>query len=583
MAAGGRTSVLARLVLALMICAAALPTVAVAQQQTDPSPPPAEQPQPAPTEPTTPTGNPFVLGIAAHAWWLDPEVYGDQLFPALDDLQVTTVRLGIDWKRFEETPGVYDWSMYDRVLGELARRNIVVVANFNTIPAWASVDFEGCADGLEINHCQLREDMYPAFERSVEAALARYAWIEHWEYWNEPEMWVHLGQSGPTYLRMLKTFYDTAHRINPEVTVAAQTLVGSEYMEFMYNLSDVAYGKGNEPWDAISFHPYNFEYRAGSGERPLEINYDRVVWLRDLMVAREDGDKKIWITEYGWYLDEQQQAQNLPPALDWLQAQPYIAFAHIHMLHDWTNEPGQVFGLMEIVPDENGERFLGPDTEFRPKELFYNAFKNYPLDLPGRRPSDPNAWIVPETGHSVEGRFLKAWQERGGLEILGFPLTRPYYRQQDDGSWLLVQDFERMRFEFHPEHVGTPFEVLGQLMGSITASGKFGDPPFQLLAACQSTPDRLCFEETGHAISGGFKRFWESRGGLVAFGYPLSGEFIENGLTVQYFERVRMEYHGNGLILLGALVRDELHEVGWMGPGSLIETDIRTPTRRQFR
>jgi hypothetical protein len=51
---------------------------------------------------------------------------------------------------------------------------------------------------------------------------------------------------------------------------------------------------------------------------------------------------------------------------------------------------------------------------------------------------------------------------------------------------------------------------------------------------------------------------------------------------VQYFERVRMEYHGNGLILLGALVRDELHEVGWMGPGSAIETDYRTPTRRQF-
>ena len=365
--------------------------------------------------------------------------------------------------------------------------------------------------------------------------------------------------------------------------MAAQTLVGHEYMGYVYNLSEEAYGKGNEPWDAISIHPYNFEYRAGSGERPLEINYDRVVWLRDLMVAREDGDKKIWVTEYGWYLDEQQQAQNLPPALDWLQAQPYIEFAHIHMLHDWTDERGQVFGLMEIVPDANGERYLSPETEFRAKPLFYNAFKNYPRDLPGRPPSEPDAWIVPETGHSVEGRFLRAWQERGGLEILGFPLTRPYYRQQEDGSWLLVQDFERMRFEFHPIHVGTEFEVLGRLMGNDAAAGKRLDPPFQPLAVCESTASWRCFPETGHAISAGFKEFWEARGGLMTFGYPLSGEFVEDGLTVQYFERVRLEYHGDGLILLGALVRDELHHVGWMGPGSLIETDTRVPTRRQFR
>src|SRR5687767_9983110 len=38
---------------------------------------------------TTQDGNPMIYGIASHAWWLDPEVYGDQLLPALDDLGVT--------------------------------------------------------------------------------------------------------------------------------------------------------------------------------------------------------------------------------------------------------------------------------------------------------------------------------------------------------------------------------------------------------------------------------------------------------------------------------------------------------------
>ena len=160
MAAGRGTSVLARIFLALMICMVAVPAVAGAQEQ------------PPPAEPAQPTGNPFVFGVAAHAWWLDPQVYGDQLLPALDDLQVTTVRIGIDWKRFEPTPGSYDWSLYDRVFGELAKRNILIIANFNTIPAWASVDPDGCAnEALEIHTCQLREDLYPAYERAVEAVL----------------------------------------------------------------------------------------------------------------------------------------------------------------------------------------------------------------------------------------------------------------------------------------------------------------------------------------------------------------------------------------------------------------------------
>ncbi len=531
-----------------------------------------------------PPGNPMVFGVASHAWWLDPLVYGDQLLPALDDLQVTTVRLGIDWKRFEPSPGVYDWSLYDRVFSELAIRNIVIIANFNTIPAWASVDQEGCAvEELEIHTCQLREDAYPAFERAIEAAVSRYAWIQYWEFWNEPEMWRYLGQDGTVYLRMLRTFYDIAHRINPEIVVAAQTLVGHEYMGYIYNLSEEWYGDGNEPWDAISIHPYNFEYFPGEGERPLEINYDRMNWLRDLMIERGHADMKIWVTEYGWYVSEEQQARNLGPTLDWLQAQPYIQFAHIHMLHDWTDEPGQVFGLMEIVPDANGSRYLAPDTVFRPKPAFYNAFKFYPKDRPGHTPqASANVMVVPETGQTVEGRFLRAWHERGGLEILGFPMTRPYYRQQADGSWLLVQDFERMRFEYHPGNQGTEWEVLGQLMGNITAQGRRTEPEFTPLAACETTATSICFPETGHTVSGEFKAFWESRGGLITFGYPISSVFVEDGLTVQYFERARIEDHGNGLFLLGALVRDELHDIGWMGPGSLIQVDPRAPTRRQF-
>lgn len=537
------------------------------------------------------TGNPMVFGIAAHAWWLDPEVYGDQLFAALDDLRVTTVRTPIDWKRFEPVEGQYDWSLYDRVFGELARRNIVIVADFNTIPGWASVDQAGCDDeATEIWVCELRADKVDAFKRAVRAVVSRYAWIEHWEFWNEPEMWQLLGEDATVYLRNLRIFYDIAHEVNPEIEVAAQTLVGPEYMEYMYNICASWYGAGNEPWDAISIHPYNWNYTPESSNPPMELAYDRIVNLRNLMIARGDGNQPIWITEYGWNNGAENMAKNLVAALDWMKRQPYIEFAHLHMLHDWNTVPVDFFGLMSIVPDANGFQYLGPDTQFTPKQPFYDAFKNYPRDGWPAKPWDAGSVYFPQTRQSLSGRFLKAWQARGGLEIMGYPLSRPYPRQDDNGNWLLVQDFERARLEYHPEFVGTDNEVLGTLIGAEITANRRAEPAFQPLGICPSSPERDCFAATGHSLAYGFRAYWKAHGGLTVFGYPISEEFVEvdpiSGIayTVQYFERARFEYHPELAgtpyeVLLGLLIRQDLEAEGVLPP----PPDIRTPTQPSYQ
>ncbi len=65
----------------------------------------------------------------------------------------------------------------------------------------------------------------------------------------------------------------------------------------------------------------------------------------------------------------------------------------------------------------------------------------------------------------------------------------------------------------------------------------------------------IYFKETGHNLSGNFQRFWQQRDGLRVFGYPLTEQISETvasrpvsspssqQLTVQWFERVRLEYH----------------------------------------
>jgi hypothetical protein len=53
------------------------------------------------------------------------------------------------------------------------------------------------------------------------------------------------------------------------------------------------------------------------------------------------------------------------------------------------------------------------------------------------------------------------------------------------------------------------------------------------------------YEQTGHNVGGAFLEFYDANGGVQTFGLPLSEAFLDSdsGLTVQYFEHVRLEWH----------------------------------------
>ena len=178
----------------------------------------------------------------------------------------------------------------------------------------------------------------------------------------------------------------------------------------------------------------------------------------------------------------------------------------------------------------------------------------------------------PLTGHSVEAPFYPYWEVQGGLPIFGYPLSDQF----TEGGYR-VQYFERQRFEAHPENAA-PYNVLFGLVGLKTAErrGLLKTPPF---AKTSATGGAGCefFPATGHNVCGGFRTYWHSHGldfgepgysdreSLALFGFPISETFeerLENGetYTVQYFERVRMEYHPKNpvpyKVLLGRLTAD---------------------------
>ena len=83
------------------------------------------------------------------------------------------------------------------------------------------------------------------------------------------------------------------------------------------------------------------------------------------------------------------------------------------------------------------------------------------------------------------------------------------------------------------------FGLLIQTISGLGASGPTND------ATAPSQPKAGCvyFEQTQHNACAGFAAYWSKFGGLPVFGYPISEEFVQNGVTVQYFERARFEWH----------------------------------------
>ncbi len=144
----------------------------------------------------------------------------------------------------------------------------------------------------------------------------------------------------------------------------------------------------------------------------------------------------------------------------------------------------------------------------------------------------------PVTRHNTCDAFRRFWESHGGLANFGYPLTRPYY---DPALNLAVQYFERARFELHRSADGSAVVLLGRL-GAERAAGRESEPPFQSADPIGRTDCRY-FPETGHNLCAGFRAYWEGFGGLAVFGYPISEEFTEDGMVVQYFERARFEWH----------------------------------------
>lgn len=145
----------------------------------------------------------------------------------------------------------------------------------------------------------------------------------------------------------------------------------------------------------------------------------------------------------------------------------------------------------------------------------------------------------PQTGHSVSFAFLTYFDRHGGVDMFGYPRTEEFTQ-----NGRIIQWFQRAVLEYHGDSADPAAQVQQRPLGvSLTANRQFvADTP------SPDSPTKHFFANTGFVVANGFLAYFNARGGVASFGYPVSGEIPEADSTgaihtVQYFQYARFEYH----------------------------------------
>jgi hypothetical protein len=231
------------------------------------------------------------------------------------------------WRYIEpERKGKFDWSESDRIVQASKAAGVKILARLDQQPAWSR------ADRTQKN---APPDNYQDYADFVSALVTRYSSsssigrIDAIQIWNEQNLNNEWGgaainqQQAQDYVKLLKLSYEAAKAADPSVTVitggVAQTGTDNDdarpddvYVRWMYEAGAKPY------FDVLGSHGHGYKAPPTVSPDEAESNqtwgghrffvFRRVEDMRQIMVDNGDGDKQIWLLEFGWTSDTVNQA-----------------------------------------------------------------------------------------------------------------------------------------------------------------------------------------------------------------------------------------------------------------------------------
>ncbi len=449
-----------------------------------------------------------LVGVSGNAFpW---EAHWSEFSNEIDQSHIGWARLELRWNQVEPNRNQWDWGGTDLLVNSYAPKQMNLLGLLGYSVAWAN---GGSGNATVFGPPQ---DM-DAWEAYVRATVSRYKdRIHSWEIWNEPDVAMFWnGQDGGdpvVYQQVLQRAYRAIKSVDPNATVMNGGLTGTERgANFLNTLIN---NGGGSYLDAVAFHGY---VENGSVD---SLFYYNVIWPL-IRQARQNANKPLWITEYGWSSGSSGGSSAGSEA-----AQENLIARQFSMLFD-LGDVAHVF-IFQFKDPNNQPNFFGltrPDATTKPAYTAVSTIAGRLIGLQFQEHLDTGITGLWVQRFSNASRTVDVVWSQPNTQTVSLPVTATSVT-----IWHMNGSSESKTVSggHLTLTVGTD-PVLVERTGQDLALFQGGNCQF--------------FAPTNQTACNQFLDFWNKYGGLSIFGYPISGELKENGLTVQYFERAKLEFH----------------------------------------
>ena len=225
-----------------------------------------------------------------------------QQFP-WEDIEIHAKGDFTDRRNLDVHGAISAWDKYDHIVALAEQYGLRIIARLGgPMPAWSLP--EGTT-----NRYTPPADFQDFVDYAVAVATRYRGRIQHYQVWNEPNLYPEWGEqtvNAEAYTDLLCRTYRALKAIDPQIVVITGAigptidLSGRNAYDVLYLQRMYQAGAG-ACFDVLAVQGYGlWSSPTDRRLRPTTINFQRHLYLRDVMVANGDAHKPIWISEAGW-------------------------------------------------------------------------------------------------------------------------------------------------------------------------------------------------------------------------------------------------------------------------------------------
>ena len=290
----------------------------------------------------------------------------------------------------DETDAIDAWEKYDNIVDLVEQYDMRLMVRLSNPPSWSHASEDAGDKGPPDNL-----DDYVNF---VTAVGERYQGrITHYQIWNEPNIYPEWGNGDvnpEAYTDMLCRSYDALKAIDPGIVVVSGAIAPTVSMNYS-NLNDFIYlermlnaGAG-DCFDVLAMQGYGLN--SGPTDRrlrPTTVNFNRVLYVRDMLVQHDLEQKPIWISEAAWNPVPEDvpdiSGRETYGVVTEEQAARYMVGAYERQQEEWPYTGVMFYWFFKRASDAEQNQswyyFRMTEPDFTPLPI-YNAISDYTANL----------------------------------------------------------------------------------------------------------------------------------------------------------------------------------------------------------